>query len=184
MNRSFIYIAAIFILLDICLLGFYFAKNRQWSLGTSQTQRGGNEEEPPLYKEGINQTLASLSSYPSATPIPRPIPRGKTGFTISSGDEGGPQTGSGFIDPYDPEVGEKQTISITVKDNQPVTSVSVTMKTDNGLKEYPMKLAEGTATDGRWEGTWAVEDTHLYMYHAILKAVGAKGESLADITLR
>lgn len=118
------------------------------------------------------------------TPTPRLIPHGKKGFSVSSGKKTGPQMSRGYIDPYDPNIGEGQKIGIRIKHNQPVSSVSLTMKTDHGVKVIPMHLISGTDTDGIWEGEWTTSDTYLYNYHAVLEAVSSNGSAIVDITLR
>jgi len=113
-----------------------------------------------------------------------PLPQGKQTFSVSLGtSQKGPRLTEGFIDPYDPKIGETQTISISANDTKPILSVTVTMKTDNGAKEYPMKLVEGSELSGRFEGSWRVTDSHDRIYRAVIAALSANGSSSIEITL-
>jgi hypothetical protein len=120
------------------------------------------------------------------TPSPRPIPHGKMGFTVGQSDKTVPQFGKGSIDPYDPEKGSTQTVTITVKHKKPVTKVTATLKTDKNISApVPLALVDGTNTNGQWQGSWKVTDTYLYIYKLILKAESASGpEGSVEITLR
>lgn len=132
----------------------------------------------------------TLTSSPSATikpsprPSPRPIPHGKIGFTVGGGPSSGPVFGRGYLDPYDPQNGQKQLLGINISDTAPITSASITMFTDNKERAVSLNRVSGTDINGTWEGSWNVDDTYLYNYHMIIKAVSSKGTSSVDITLR
>lgn len=118
------------------------------------------------------------------TPTPRPIPHGPKGFTVGQADKTVPQFGKGTVDPYDPTKGATQTVTIKVQHTQPVTKVTATIKTDHDIsKPYELKLISGTSIDGQWEGSWQVDDSYLYTYAIVLKAVSNKSASV-EITLR
>ncbi len=133
-------------------------------------------------------SISVPTTFPSRTPIPtqppRPIPHGLKGFTISSSNKNGPKLSRGSLNPYDPKIGEAQTISITVSDNQPIQKIEVTMKTDNGINKIPMHLISGNTLSGVWEGVWNMQDSYLYNYHAVIVAESANGLTNVDITLR
>lgn len=119
------------------------------------------------------------------TSSPRPIPHGKIGFSVGQADKTGPQFGRGEIDPYDPPQGDKQTVTINVKDGQPIIQVAVILKTDNAVSQpYPLQLISGSATDGQWQGSWTVDDTYLYTYNLVFEATSSRGQSTVEITLR
>lgn len=132
------------------------------------------------------QNLETQTPSPSPTPTtPRPIPHGKTDFSVSQADKTKPQFGRGNIDPYDPSQGSKQTVTISVKDEQPITQVTAILKTDNTVSQpYPFQLISGSATDGQWQGSWTVNDTYFYTYNLILEATSSRGQSTVEITLR
>ncbi len=129
-------------------------------------------------------------SVPKNTPVQGessalPLPQGKVPFSVSSGQKTGPQFRNGFIDPYDPKTGETQTVSVLITGKSPVITVTATMRTDTASKTNTMKLLEGTAADGKWEGSWTVTDTHHQTYKLILHALDSTGTTnVIDITLR
>ena len=119
------------------------------------------------------------------TSKPRQIPSGKTEFNIGQSDKTVPQLSKGSIDPYDPSKGSTQVITIKVKNDQPVTKVTAILKTDNNTSNsYPFKLITGTDTDGEWQGSWTVENSHLYTYELTLNAVSSNGTGTITTTLR
>jgi len=142
-----------------------------------------------LRKFIYNKTDQSLetqtpSPSPTSTP-PRPIPHGKTGFSVSQADKIKPQFGRGSIDPYDPPQDSKQTVTISIKDEQPITQVAAIFKTDNTVSQpFSLQLISGTETDGQWQGSWTINDTYFYTYNLILEATSSRGQSTVEITLR
>lgn len=174
-GRPLVLIILLFILVNLFLISRYLSSRQKL---IPQVQKPTAEEELPLWEDKIPQATQS------STAGVRPLPQGKVGFTVGQADKKAPLMGRGFIDPYDPKPGEKQTVSINVKDKVPVRSVAVTLKTDNSSKKYNMDLVEGTELEGRWEASWMVDDTHDHTYHAILETVGEKGSTSVDITLR
>jgi len=117
------------------------------------------------------------------TPIPPPIPHGKTDFSTSLNNDNAPKASQGYIDPYDPKVGETQKVAITLKDAK-VKWAKVTLQTDNQKKTYDMKLAEGTDSNGVWLGEWKVDDTYFYTYLLTIEAEGSKATGKVVINLR
>jgi hypothetical protein len=118
-------------------------------------------------------------------PSPRPIPHGKIGFSVGQADKTGPQFGRGDIDPYDPPQGSKQTVTISVKDEQPIIQVTAILKTDNTISQpYSFQLISGSVTDGQWQGSWTIDDTYLYTYNLVLEATSSRGQSTVEITFR
>lgn len=119
------------------------------------------------------------------TPTPRAIPHGKIEFSVAQSDNTVPQFGKGFIDPYDPEKGETQTITIAVKHSQPVTKVTAVLKTDHTTSvPVPFALVSGSDTDGQWQGSWKVTDTYLYTYNVVLQAESLGRLASVEATLR
>ena len=94
--------------------------------------------------------------------------------------------GQGFIDPYDPALEEKQTLTIEVNNfDKPVEKVTAILTTDNKVSpEYPLKQIDGTENNGHWQGSWTVNNSYLHNYVLTIKAVGPNGTSKVDITLR
>jgi hypothetical protein len=134
-------------------------------------------------------SLTSLESTPAKTtpskPQNPPLPQGKTPFSVSSGKKDGPQFSQGFIDPYDPAVGQSQSITISLNDPVGISSVSVIVQTDKQTETYPMHRTTGTDVRGEWSGQWTVRDTHLVTYNATLVAKNAKDiQNKIEMTLR
>ncbi|MFA6081343.1 MAG: hypothetical protein WC741_02960 [Patescibacteria group bacterium] len=117
---------------------------------------------------------------PTNTPTPKPIPHGKVEFGVSVGKgTKGPIMSQGSIDPYDPEHGAVQTLTIEV--SEPVEKVVAILATDNKVsQEYKLKKVKGTT----WKGSWRVNDSYLYNYILTIKATGPTGTSKIDYTLR
>lgn len=122
----------------------------------------------------------------SPTPSPKPIPHGSTDFFVSVGKEvQGPRMGKGTINPYDPEVGGTQRLTIAVSDKVPVTKVVAILKTDKKTSEPHLLLpGTGTSLSSNWTGEWTVDDTFLYTYVLSIQATSASGTSMVDVTLR
>lgn len=134
-----------------------------------------------------NQPKKNLTLTPANAPPPKPIPHGKQGFIVSLGQKvPGPRMGQGFIDPYDPALEEKQTLTIEVNNfDKPVEKVTAILTTDNKVSpEYPLKQIDGTENNGHWQGSWTVNNSYLHNYVLTIKAVGPNGTSKVDITLR
>jgi len=135
-----------------------------------------------------NQIKPTLTLAPTATPTPspKPIPHGTTDFFVSVGKEvKGPRMGKGTIDPYDPEAGDKQRLTIAVSDTVPVTKVVATLKTDKKTsKPYELLPGSGTSMNSNWTGEWTIDDTYLYTYVLSIQATSSSGTSTVDVTLR
>jgi hypothetical protein len=139
---------------------------------------------PPMVSNLQTSGISQISRSQSKPQNP-PLPQGKTPFSVSSGKKDGPQFSQGFIDPYDPAVGQSQSITVEVSDSVGVSGVSVTIKTDTQTETHLMRRTSGTDTRGQWKGEWAVHDTHNQIYKAKLMATNANGEqNEIEMTLR
>lgn len=155
-NRLFLVAGIVLFILVILLI--YQSNNRSTGFLTKLFQKT-----PPV-------------PTPTPTPTPVPIAQGRQVYTVRSGGTTGPQIVELVVDPFDPKIGEEQTILVKVKDTAPVTSVAVTLFIDNGAsKTYPLLKKTGTDTDGTWEGRWTTETTHDYTYQAQISATSSKG---------
>lgn len=169
-KKSKVVFLVLLIILALFLSIYFFLKNKKNNLILIEPDKRSNKK-----------------LIPTNTPIPRPIPRGKVGFTVSLGQKvPGPRMSQGFIDPYDPALEEKQTLTIEVNNfDKPVEKVSAILTTDNKVSpEYPLKQIDGTENSGHWQGSWAVDDSYFYNYVLTIKATGPNGTSKVDITLR
>lgn len=88
------------------------------------------------------------------------------------------------VNPLDPALLGKQTISVKLNDTKPITSVTATVKMNDDSKTLPLALVEGTDLDGRWEGSWRVNYSYSNYYHIVLDGVSETGKSSIDITIR
>ena len=154
---------------------------------------GARESKPvaPRTQTSIGSSLLGEKRPTSARATGRTGPKsahvlsskGQT-FSVSSASKAGPRFVEGFIDPFNPRVGETQVIGMEVVDTVAVTSAMVMMKTDNVRQAYPLKLTQGTGSDGIWEGSWSVADTHDRIYSIALNAESARGASTVEVTLK
>lgn len=127
----------------------------------------------------------SVSPSPIPKSTPKPIPHGLTSFTVGQGDKTVPQLSKGTIDPYDPEIGTTQTVTISVQNPRPITEVSAILITDHTATGFIVfKLISGTNMSGVWQASWPITDSYLYRYALTLNAVSDDKKATVDITLR
>lgn len=125
-------------------------------------------------------------------PVPRPLTstlsplaQGKQIYKIRQSEkEQGPKLKEVVVDPFDPKTGERQTMSIETSYSEPIESAKVTLKTDQGSKIYPLRLVEGTNLDGRWEGSWGTDDTHLVIYDALFEVFSKNKNASVELSFR
>lgn len=136
-------------------------------------------------KEGAKSSFP-VSVQPAApTPTPRLLPQGKVSFDVQSSKKTGPRLTKGFIDPYDPKPGEKQTMTIyAAKSTKPVTNKTVTIKSDHDIITYTFETQSQTAEQEIWTASWTVSDTHTYTYVAIIEAENEEGINKTEVMLR
>lgn len=132
----------------------------------------------------IGRCIVEPTPEPSPTPTPNPIPSGYKTFSVSGGNGKGPSLRHGFINPYDPDLHQQQTIGIFVAGDLPVESVDIVLITDNERIKYPANLVDGTVYAGTWQATWIMNDSYLFNYHSIIEASDALGTRSVNITLR
>jgi prepilin-type N-terminal cleavage/methylation domain-containing protein len=124
---------------------------------------------------GGTTTTTTKKSYP--------LIQGSETYTVSGGTP--PYLSDLTINPLDAMVGVTQTVSSHMTDTAHVTSVTVVVKTDNGLRSFPLNLSSGTDLDGQWGASWVVADTHDLTYVFTIRATDAAGSaSSADVTVR
>lgn len=125
-------------------------------------------------------TFMQPTESPTPTPTPRPIraiPGGKQVYTVSNGsDVAGPKIQEVTIDPQTPKSSETQTVTITVKNDSPVTEATAIIQTDHNQYKNSLKLISGTATNGIWQGSWSITDTYNYTYAILFDLKSSTGE--------
>jgi hypothetical protein len=131
-----------------------------------------------------NHRFNQPDSAASPTPQPKPLPHGRTGFTVAGGKQNAPRFERSFLDPMDPELGTEQNFIINVSHAQPISAVKIQVKTDNQETTVPMKLTTGSPTQGTWQGSWTVKDTYLQTYQIKITAIANDSEQSTTLTLR
>lgn len=103
---------------------------------------------------------------PTESP-PYPLAQGKQTYTFSHGkDVKGPLPRTVVIDPYDPKLNESQTISIHITHTDPVIEASIVLESDHAkTPPHPLTRVSGSDTDGIWETTHTITDTHDHVYN-------------------
>jgi hypothetical protein len=124
---------------------------------------------------------------PTPTPVPRvisPLPTGTQSWKLSRGKAvTGPQIQTATVDPLTPNKGVVQTITITAKNDSPITATA-TLTTDNKHQSSAMKLTSGTSTEGTWSVSWKMDDTYNYIYHIDFVLQSATGDWTGALTFR
>lgn len=87
-----------------------------------------------------------------------------------------------YFNPLDVWQGEEQTIVVQARNETPIVSMQVFLKTDSGSNTYDLELVDGSETDGYWSGTWVFDDTHLETYDVSVVAKSDSEESNIDLT--
>lgn len=93
-----------------------------------------------------------------------------------------PQFTEVIFDPYNIKINEKQTVTIRVKNTEPVKSVYVVLNTDTKSQRYDLKLSEGSFIDGNWQGFWKFSDTRNKIYSFTFYAVSENKGSNIDFS--
>lgn len=189
-NRVQIYIGIGIVLFVIFYIVIYVSNRDAAQKEKGQSFFDRFSKMVPLVPTAVPTAIPTSTIIPSPTatptPTPRAIPRGKRGFSVSMGKKTGPLFSDGYLDPYDPQKGSRQTISIRIVSNKPVAATTATLQLDNGKNiSEPLKLVEGVAVDGRYEVTWTMPHTYLYTYNLVFAATDSAGEmNEVVITLR
>ncbi len=145
----------------------------------------GLEKEPEEEEKPSQEICEELPSGVT------PLAQGKQTYTILTDKPKNPQITEAAFDPLDVKVGESQTVIVKVLDaeNNPITSentVSATYYTDNGSSTILLSLrrADGPDLVTTWEGLWECEDSHNFIYQAVIKATNSAGESSVTLSFR
>ncbi len=117
-------------------------------------------------EQGFGKIAKTTPKLLPETYVSYPLPGGKQEWTFEHGNGvTGPKIQTATVDPLTPKKGEKQTITITVKHDAPVTAATATVVTDGQRNKLDLKLASGTTKDGTWTGSWTMSDTYNIIYH-------------------
>lgn len=111
----------------------------------------------------------SLNQDTAPKPKPRPLVQGKETFTYSPGPKAvGPKISEFSLDPMDPKVGQKQTITVKASYTSPITSVTAQLDTDNKKTNLVF-----TQVGDQWQATRIEDDTHDHTYYVYFTLVGS-----------
>lgn len=144
----------------------------------------------PLNLNPAKPTIAATETpRPTATPTPKPTPYplhgGSADYQFSHGPKlVGPLLKEVVIDPLDPAVGANQTFTVTATNPTPITSVKLTLNLDKTSRVYTLTQKSGTPTDGTWQVSLKVDDTHLYKYYPYFELTASNGTYKGGITIR
>ena len=95
------------------------------------------------------------------TPTPKPLPSGKRIYNGSHGsDVTGPKPTQIIIDPIDPEIGDKQTLTLKIPHDKPIINATAVLVTDNQHHHFTLI---NTSSD-LWNTEWEAKDTYDYNY--------------------
>jgi prepilin-type N-terminal cleavage/methylation domain-containing protein len=128
----------------------------------------------------------SPGASPTPSPTPEPLPPGDQTYFVSGSSN--PRITQVDFSPLDVAVGANQTVTVRVRDPNPIDSVSVTIQSDNQSNTYPLSQVSSVFVAGQyrevWSGSWISPDTHDYIYYVPVEATSASGTSRVGITIR
>lgn len=111
------------------------------------------------------------------------LPTGKQEYTGQYGSAAiGPKIQKAYIDPLDVKKGKKQTVTLLLKNESPVTSATATLITDHRNVPGTFKLVNGTATNGTWQLTWTMDDTYDTTYQIYITLESSTGNWQGALT--
>lgn len=143
-----------------------------------------------MFKKDPTPTVAVLenvvpSPIPTATPAPKPIPKGQQVFTISQGrDMTGPLFVRGVVSNFATAQNTKQTVKIYFSKERAVQTVAGSLKTDT--KSTPITMSKAADEEGFevWLGEWMLSDTVEKELSMSFTATGPTGNSVAGVAIR
>lgn len=130
---------------------------------------------PTLTKSPTVTTEKKLPTGTEAAPTPYLIlPRGKQTYNAQGGTAKSTVTSITF-DPLDPAKGASQEITAKVTSQETISSVSVTVNTDNNSTTYPMTLTKSGSPDTVWVAKFQSTDTYEKIYNISFEIINSLG---------
>lgn len=116
---------------------------------------------------------------------PRALPQGRQVYSVMSGGSG-PKITQIVINPFDPKIGERQTMEMTVLYKEPLARAAVVMKSDGGEAAYVFSQAGGgeSGEERLYRASWETRDTHERVYAAVVTTEAGGTSSSVELTLR
>lgn len=131
-------------------------------------------------QETPSQSYVSGSQPPS---ISCPLtPSGVQTYTVTTKNV--PTISQIKLDPFDIVFNSMQTITATISDTNPITSVAGLASTDTRTTPFNLTLNSGTSTSGTWQGTWILKDSVCTNFMLTITASSNSGTSKVDLTVR
>jgi hypothetical protein len=122
------------------------------------------------------------------TPTPYPLPQEAQTYPFGYGSAiKGPKPSQITISPYDPKKGVKQTFTVKIKYEKPITYAAITLGTDTKEQTYNLSRISGTEPgESTWETTIVTDDTHYYKYTVAIdfRSGEEKTSIIPKLTLR
>lgn len=113
------------------------------------------------------------------------LPKGSQSWAFSFGDGvTGPKIQTATIDTLTPRAGSTQNLTLTIKNQSPLTTARAFVYTDDRSQQYDLKLTKGSATDGTWSGLWRLDDTTDCTYHIDFDLRSPTGDWTGGLTFR
>ncbi len=118
-----------------------------------------------------------------------PTPQDDTqNFVIALPASERPQLFTGSINPRTPSVGQSVTMRVSTDDYEnvnPITSIQLSVTTDNQTRSYSMFLLSGTAKNGTWSSTWIQPDTVNHTFMVEITSRDSEGRtSVVDVVIK
>ncbi|MFA5828537.1 MAG: hypothetical protein WC841_04255 [Candidatus Shapirobacteria bacterium] len=134
---------------------------------------------PLIFKNNSqNTSISPTKATPTLKPS-KPTLRGYQEFTVQSTKKTGPIPYHLTIDPYDPQIAGRQTVTIKLKSALPITKAFYELTTDTTqTAAINLKLISGTPTDGTWQGDSIITDSYDYTYYMVFQALDSQNQLL------
>lgn len=114
-----------------------------------------------------------------------PLPSGPQIYRFTHGKSvTGPKIQTAQVSHLTPQANEEQIVTLTIKHDSPIKSVTANLVTDNKSKTYTFKKISGTDTDGAWEASWKINDTYDYQYYLDFTLTSDTGDFHGPLTFR
>lgn len=156
---------------------------------TATTTEATTTEEIAEEETAVEYNESEYIYVPTPTPEPeQPIiclplsPSGEQTYTVSTKNV--PTISQIKVDPFDIVFNSMQTITATVSDTNPITSVTGLASTDTRTSPFNLDLNSGTSTSGTWQGKWTLKDSVCSNFMLTITAASNSGTSKVDLTFR
>ncbi|MFC1653589.1 hypothetical protein ACFL1M_01965 [Patescibacteria group bacterium] len=138
-------------------------------------------KESNLFGPPLSNPSSNSKTKLDPTPTPKPLPNGAQTYNYSHGNQVvGPKPTKVIIDPIDPNQGQKQTLTLKIPHDKPITNATATLNTDNNQKESKFENNGGDL----WIAEWIVDDSYEYTYKIKFEIQDSQETFSGDLTFR